>query len=789
MTGDLARWLPDGAIEFLGRVDTQVKVRGYRIELGEIENRLLKHNHIENAAVVVKEAVDKTGEKYLCAYIVPKDKSKTRETAKIKPTDNKPEPGGDILALTRKFAQLVKAGGNEIAVKSRGRSLTYESLNRSANRESHKIAAEYDDRNKLSKRERERYKRQLLLHEWGMASQEKLKSTTVFVAGAGGGASPTIMQLALTGIGTIIVCDCDVVELSNLNRQFLHDETRIGMNKALSAQMTIERINPNVKVIPKTRRLTRENVFEMVGEAAVIFDMFDGLRDKFILSECAMAGGIPHIISAMTDINGYAAVFHPPDTPCYHCVFDKEKLDEVIRGMSRYMETYEKNPLPVAATSLFMSTAFAVNEAIKIILGFENPANNKFMYFNQRGSEALSTTQSYKAMTYNFSEHFLRDCKSRGFDWEIGWRGNFLEELEITPNPDCPLCGNKGKEKQNALEEQIKKAKHFSPQTGLKEETKTTGKETPKTIALLQSHDINMAVGITAAMKSGAAYVPLDPAISADHLEYILEDSEARIILTDNEHLQLAEKLRKKVNQNIKVINVESSEELKETAENVTPDNPGTEIEQGTPAYILYAPGATNLEHPQETLFNASVQELHRALLEGNGNQLPGKTKNSENQDKPSLTGSMRQYLLKQLPDYMVPSFFVQLDKIPLTPNGKIDKKALPEPGTGEKTKKGFIPPGNEVEEKLAEIWSEVLGIEKETIGINTNFFEVGGHSLNAAVMVARVHKELNLKLSLAEVFGVPTLKEIAALVSVFQWWGGKEQEVQSDQEEEEVIL
>ncbi|HLP47624.1 MAG TPA: HesA/MoeB/ThiF family protein, partial [Candidatus Kapabacteria bacterium] len=227
----------------------------------------------------------------------------------------------------------IKAKYNEIAVKSNGKSLTFESLDQISDWAADEITAKYDDRYKLSRIERTRYKRQMLLHGWGIEAQEKLKSSTVFVAGAGGGASPTIVQLALAGVGTIKVCDFDEVELSNLNRQFLHDEERLGMNKALSAQMTVKKINPNVNVVPYTGKLTRENIEEWVGDADIIFDMFDGPADKFILSEFAVVKKIPHIIISMTDINAYTAVCHTPHTPCYHCLFDKKKLETIVSGM------------------------------------------------------------------------------------------------------------------------------------------------------------------------------------------------------------------------------------------------------------------------------------------------------------------------------------------------------------------------------------------------------------------------------------------------------------------------
>jgi amino acid adenylation domain-containing protein len=116
----------------------------------------------------------------------------------------------------------------------------------------------------------------------------------------------------------------------------------------------------------------------------------------------------------------------------------------------------------------------------------------------------------------------------------------------------------------------------------------------------------------------------------------------------------------------------------------------------------------------------------------------------------------LRVFLSRKLPDYMIPAYFVPMANIPLTPNGKIDRKALPEPGI--KIGQSHISPKNKLEIKLVEIWADVLLLEKEKISIEDNFFELGGHSLNAIVMVARIQRELNVELPLAEVFKAPTI-------------------------------
>jgi tyrocidine synthetase III len=127
----------------------------------------------------------------------------------------------------------------------------------------------------------------------------------------------------------------------------------------------------------------------------------------------------------------------------------------------------------------------------------------------------------------------------------------------------------------------------------------------------------------------------------------------------------------------------------------------------------------------------------------------------------------LRSWLKTQLPDYMVPAWFVQLDAFPLNTSGKVDRKALPSPETdGLGTGVAYVPPGNETEAKLVAIWADVLGRDKATIGIKDNFFDLGGHSLKATKLVARVYKELDTKMPLQEAFLKPVLEEQAQWIA-----------------------
>ncbi|MCP4154157.1 MAG: amino acid adenylation domain-containing protein, partial [bacterium] len=124
---------------------------------------------------------------------------------------------------------------------------------------------------------------------------------------------------------------------------------------------------------------------------------------------------------------------------------------------------------------------------------------------------------------------------------------------------------------------------------------------------------------------------------------------------------------------------------------------------------------------------------------------------------------AIKEYLEGKLPPYMVPPYIVTLEKIPLTSNGKVDRKALPAPGIQSLLR--YTAPRDPLEEKLVEIWAELLGVDGGVIGIDANFFQLGGHSLKATIMASKIHREFNSKIPLAEIFKSPTIRGIAQYI------------------------
>ena len=138
-------------------------------------------------------------------------------------------------------------------------------------------------------------------------------------------------------------------------------------------------------------------------------------------------------------------------------------------------------------------------------------------------------------------------------------------------------------------------------------------------------------------------------------------------------------------------------------------------------------------------------------------------TRDAAAHDKMSFIAELREYLSHILPGYMVPSFFILLEQLPLTSSGKVDRKALPEPEIVSGVE--YVPPRGRIKEKLVEIWADALGMEKAAIGIDDNFFKLGGNSLNGAVVASGVHKTFNVRLKLSEQFRMPSIRQLYAYI------------------------
>jgi len=166
-----------------------------------------------------------------------------------------------------------------------------------------------------------RYSRHFLLPEVGEEGQRKLLDAKVLCIGAGGLGSPIALYLAAAGVGTIGLVDMDTVDLSNLQRQILHTNDRVGMPKTESGRMTLQALNPDVKVLEFRERLTSENAFEIFKQFDVIVNGCDNFPTRYLANDACVMLGKPLVDGAIWQFEGQATVFHPPEGPCYRCMF------------------------------------------------------------------------------------------------------------------------------------------------------------------------------------------------------------------------------------------------------------------------------------------------------------------------------------------------------------------------------------------------------------------------------------------------------------------------------------
>ena len=166
-----------------------------------------------------------------------------------------------------------------------------------------------------------RYARHFTLPDVGEQGQAKLLDAKVLCVGAGGLGSPVAYYLAAAGVGTIGIADHDTVDMSNLQRQILHTNDRVGMPKVESAQLTLQALNPDVNVIPIQERLSSENVMRIIKDYDVIINGCDNFPTRYLINDaCVMAKKVL-VDGSIFQFEGQATVFSPDEGPCYRCLF------------------------------------------------------------------------------------------------------------------------------------------------------------------------------------------------------------------------------------------------------------------------------------------------------------------------------------------------------------------------------------------------------------------------------------------------------------------------------------
>lgn len=174
----------------------------------------------------------------------------------------------------------------------------------------------------LTSQQLTRYSRHILLKEIGLEGQLQLLHSKVLIVGAGGLGCPAALYLAAAGVGTLGIIDSDIVDLTNLQRQILHRTDDVGRPKTESAKETINRINPDVKVLSYQERLTSENAIKIFNDYDIIVDGSDNFPTKYLVNDASFFTGKPFVFGGVFQFEGQASVFYPTNGgPCLRCLF------------------------------------------------------------------------------------------------------------------------------------------------------------------------------------------------------------------------------------------------------------------------------------------------------------------------------------------------------------------------------------------------------------------------------------------------------------------------------------
>ena len=236
----------------------------------------------------------------------------------------------------------------------------------------------------FSETELTRYARHIILREVGGAGQRRLKDARVLVIGAGGLGAPVLMYLASAGVGTLGVIDDDEVDGSNLQRQIIHSDARIGMAKVFSAQEAVAALNPFVEFRPYRRRLTEQIAAELFAEYDLILDGTDNFDTRYMVNRVAARLGKPLIAAAITQWEGQISVYDPArGTPCYECVFPDRPAPGLVPSCA---EAGVIGPLPGV-----LGAMMAV-EAVKAITGAGEGLQGRLLIYDALFAETRQIT-------------------------------------------------------------------------------------------------------------------------------------------------------------------------------------------------------------------------------------------------------------------------------------------------------------------------------------------------------------------------------------------------------------
>ncbi|QDG54484.1 molybdopterin-synthase adenylyltransferase MoeB [Persicimonas caeni] len=246
----------------------------------------------------------------------------------------------------------------------------------------------------LNQEQMSRYSRHLIIPEIGEKGQMKLLDSKVLMLGAGGLGSPAALYLAAAGVGQLGIIDSDVVDRSNLQRQVVHADDRVGEPKVESAKKTIQGLNPDVEVEMFNTRLTSDNVLSIFEGYDLVIDGGDNFPTRYLINDACVHLGIPNVHGSVFRFEGQVTSFVPHDGPCYRCLYPEPPPPEFAPSCQ------EAGVLGVLPGVIGLLQAI---EAVKLLVGIGEPLSGRLLAFDGLKTE--------------------------------------FREMKLRRDPKCPACG------------------------------------------------------------------------------------------------------------------------------------------------------------------------------------------------------------------------------------------------------------------------------------------------------------------------------------------------------------
>ncbi len=224
----------------------------------------------------------------------------------------------------------------------------------------------------LTDKELERYSRHLILPEFGVQGQKKLKASKVFVVGAGGLGSAVLKYLTAAGVGMIGIIDLDTVSISNLQRQVLYDTGDLGNKKTEIAKIKLTMLNPNINIVIYDYELTRENAHSIIGNYDLIVDCSDNYSTRYLTNESSLILQKPLVFGSIKNYEGQVSVFNYKGGPGYKDLYPEPPDEKEI----------PESDLGVLGVLPGLTGCLQANEAIKIITGIGDVLSGRLLVIN-----------------------------------------------------------------------------------------------------------------------------------------------------------------------------------------------------------------------------------------------------------------------------------------------------------------------------------------------------------------------------------------------------------------------